>query len=205
MITEEKLNSEIDLSKRIYLYYLDKMSSFISIGSDKYIARYKDLCVLYFLCRGLISIRTIDSKFYIGDQEIDEDVLMAFTSRIREYLNNDIKDIVYVELDSHGNVKDYTRPIIPPTIVSYQNYNQDWRSTIITIDIDDVNSITLPFNISDVDPDSIRVVVNDNDPIPLVQSNEEGVTIVGSTLSWHTYYNLKAGDKVFIQYLLNIV
>ena len=205
MIIKERLNSEIDLSKRVYLYYFDKMADNLSIGSDKYIPWYKDLCVLYYLCEGLISIKSINNKFYIGDSEVNEDDLALLSSSVREYINYDIRDIVYTELDTLGNVKDYILPITPPTIVTYQGFNQDWRSIIIDVLVDDVATLTLPFDISSVDPDSIRITVGDNDPIHLVLPNQEGAHIIGTTLYWHTYYNLKAGDRVFIQYLINIV
>lgn len=206
MVTQSQLNSEIDLAKRIYIYYNDKLASYLSIGSDKYIAWYKDLCLLLFLCRGLLSIRIDDGLMYIGDTEIDENMYHRFTSNIREYINSDISEIVYAELDSYGNIKDTsgTTPT-PPTIVTYQGFNQDWRSISITVTVDDTLEFTMPFNIADVDPDSARVITSlDGNPIPVVSPEEEGIHFVGTTLYWHTYYNLKAGDILYVQYLLNI-
>lgn len=205
MITQGQLNSEIDLAKRIYIYYWEKMADCISVGSDVYLQWYKDLCVLYFLTKTMLSLRLESDLLYIGDTQVDMEYFQMASLGIREFVTYDVREIVYTELDELGNVKDYVIPAIPPTIVSYQGFNQDYRSTIITIDIDDVNSIGLPFSLSEVDPDSISVTVNDNDPVPLVAPEEEGISIVGSTLSWHTYYNLKAGDRVFIQYVLNVV
>ena len=60
MVTQAQINADIDLAKRIFIYYHDKMSSYISLGSDKYIQWYKDLCVIYSLTRGLISIKVVD-------------------------------------------------------------------------------------------------------------------------------------------------
>jgi len=204
MITQEQLNTEIDLAKRIYLYYFDKYATLLTIGSDKYISWYKDLCILYFLSRGLKAIRIESDKLYIGDSEIDDDTFNLFCLNVREYITSDISDIVYAELDQYGNIKDYSRPATPPTIVTYEGFNQSWESVVIEVLADDQDEVTLPFNIASVNTNSIRIVVNDNDPIPMVDPLEEGVHIIGTTLYWHTYYNLKSGDKIYIQYLLNV-
>lgn len=204
MVTQGQINSELDLSKRIYLYYWDKMADYISVGSDKYIDWYIDLCSIYFIVEAMLSITLYQDKLYILGTEIDEDYWFKCTSDIREYLNNDIRDIVYTELDEQGKIKDVIRPVCQPTIITYKNFYQDWRSIIINVTYNDTSTLTVPFNISEIDQDATRITVNDNDPIHLVQPNEEGCHIVGSTLYWHTYYNLKAGDRVFIQYLINI-
>ena len=205
MISTEQINLELDLSKKIYLYYFDKMADYISIGSDNYIQWYKDLNNIYFILGCIKSINIIDDKVYCSNVEVDVDFFHQATSRIREYLNFELRETVYRELDSLGNIKDITTPgSCPPTIITYNNFYQDWRHIIIDVTYDDTSTLTMPFNISEIDQDATRVTVNDNDPIHLVQPDEEGCHIVGSTLYWHTYYNLKAGDRVFIQYLINI-
>lgn len=205
MTTQEQLNTEIDLAKRIYLYYFDKYATYLTIGSDKYLSWYKDLCILYFLSKGLKSIRIVDGLMYIGDTEIDEDIYGKFCSGIREYVTSDIGDIVYAELDIYGNIKDISSPSTPPVIVTYQGFNREPSVAIIDIVMDNTTAITVPFNITDVDTNSIIITTStDGDPIPMVAPEEEGVHFIGTVMYWHTYYELKAGDKVRITYLLNI-
>lgn len=203
MITQDIINTEFDLAKRIYVYYLDSMNNCLYTGSNKYVKWYKDLCILYFLTEALNSVRIVDSTMYIGNDEIDADNFHNITKNIREFINYDVRELVYAELDADRKIKDYSSPLIPPTIVSYQSFNQDWLSVLITIDVDDKTEVTVPFDIDNVTTASISVTVNDNDPIPVTSALEEGVHFVNSTMYWHTYYNLKAGDVVRIQYLLN--
>jgi len=204
MTTQEQLNTEIDLAKRIYLYYFDKYATYLTIGSDKYLSWYKDLCILYFLSKGLKSIRIVDGLMYIGDTEIDEDFYGKFRSGIREYVTSDISDIVYAELDIYGNIKDISSPSTPPVIVTYQGFNREPMVAVIDIVMDDTTAITVPFNIGDIDENSLVITTStDGDPIPMVEPEEEGVHFVGTVMYWHTYYELKAGDKVRIVYLLN--
>jgi len=200
MITQSILNSEFDLCKRIYLYYWDKVANFISIGSDEYITWYKDLNCLHFISNAIKSIDLVDGELYIGDTLISEDDFGKMTSSMREYINYELRDTVYTFVDADKDEETTT----PPIVVVYNNQFQDWRAVTITVLYDDVNALTLPFSLSQVDPEATRVTVNDNDPIHLTQPTEEGCHIVGSTLYWHTYYNLKAGDKVFIQYLITV-
>lgn len=205
MITQSQLNVEIDLSKKIYLYYFDKMADNISIGSDKYIDWYKDLCIIYFLTKSLLSINIVDTELYIGKELISNDYFSMMREGIREYINYELRETIYTELDSHGNIKDIEIPDTPNIIIINNGFTQDWRSVVLNVTEDDINQLTLPFNISQVDPESIQITSStDANPIQLVDLDEEGVTIVDSILYWHTYYNLKSGDKVFIQYLLNI-
>jgi len=205
MVTQSQLNTEIDLAKRIYLYYFDKYATYLTIGSDKYLQWYKDLCVLYFLVRGLKSVRIVDDLLYIGDTEIDETTYAKFGSLVREYVTSDISDIVYAELDIYGNIKDISSPSTPPVIVTYQGFNKEPMVALINIVMDNTTAITVPFNINNIDTDSIVITTStDGDPIPMVALEEEGVHFVGTTMYWHTYYELKAGDKVRIVYLLNV-
>jgi hypothetical protein len=205
MVTQEQLNTEIDLAKRIYLYYFDKYATLLTIGSDKYLSWYKDLCILYFLSKGLKSIRIEDGLMYIGDTEIDEDMYGKFCSDIREYVTSDISDIVYAELDIYGNIKDIYSPSTPPTIVTYQGFNKEPAVAILNIVMDNTTAITVPFDIADIDTNSIIITTSmDGDPIPMVAPEEEGVHFIGTVMYWHTYYELKAGDIVRIVYLSNV-
>lgn len=204
MVTQEQLNTEIDLAKRIYLYYHDKLAAYLSIGSDKYVFPYKDMCILMYLCRGLMSIQIIDGLLYIGDTEINENIFGRFALSVREYITSDISEIVYAELDQYGNIKDASGPTsTPPTIVTYQGFNREPAVATLNIVMDNTTAITVPFNIDDVDPNSIIITTSmDGDPIPMVAPEAEGVHFVGNVMYWHTYYELKVGDIVRIVYLL---
>lgn len=204
MVTQEQLNTEIDLSKRLYLYYFDKYATLLTIGSDKYLSWYKDLCILYFLSKGLKSIRIEDGLMYIGDTEIDENFYGRFCLGIREFVTSDIGDIVYAELDIYGNIKDISSPSTPPVIVTYQGFNKEPMVALIPIVMDNTTAITVPFNIANIDTNSLIITTSmDGDPIPMVAPEAEGVHFVGTVMYWHTYYELKAGDIVRIVYLLN--
>ena len=202
MITQETINIELDLAKRIYTYYLDKLASYLAIGSDRYINWYKDLCVLYYLTECLQSVRISNDLIYIGKQEILDEDFLTITSNIREFITEDIRNLLYIELDSSFKVKDYFSPSIPPTIVSYMLGSQNVQRIVITITEDDIDTVTLPFNISDVVSNSVKMTVNDGDPLYIADPNQEGFHIVGTNLHWHSYYNLKIGDILQIEYTL---
>jgi len=202
MITQETINSELDLAKRIYIYYLDKLSTYLAIGSGSYVNWYKDLCTLYYLTEQLQNVYISDNVTYIAEVEIDEDDFAMITRSIREYITYDIRDIVYAELDNTGKVKDYLSPSVPPIIVTYQSGSTAIQYISLLIETDGVTELTLPFNIADVNPNSITGTVNDNDPMYIVSPVEEGFHIIGNTLFWHTYYELKIGDILRIEYVL---
>lgn len=202
MITQQTLSSEFDLAKRIYIYYLDKLSDYVSIGSDKYISWYKDLCILYFLTDYIQSLRINTDKLYIGNTEVNEDSFAIVSYNIREFITNDIRDIIYVDLDSTMKVKDYSSPIIPPTIVTYQSVGSYISNVIIKITEDDIAILTVPFNIANVDINSVKLTVNDGDPMYVTDPLQEGFHIVGTNLHWHSYYNLKINDILQLEYLI---
>lgn len=202
MVTSEYLYSERDLAKRIYLYYTDKMLSYLSVGSDNYIEWYKKSCSLLFLVKGLLSIRIDDDGVLtMGSVEINENTLYNFSRKIREYINYEIRELQYIELDTIGNVKDVITLPCAPTYITYVSENYGWQYYLIDITQDGVTEVTLPFDFAEADPNSVRITVNDGDPVYIVDPLEEGVHIIGSTLYWHTFYDLKAGDKLSIQYL----
>jgi len=203
MISQETISSELDLAKRIYLYYLDKYADMLSIGSSSNIKWYKELCQLYFISDAMQSVYIKDDELYVGSVVIDDNDWNVMTSLIREFVNYDIREIVYAELDSDKKVKDYSSPLVPPIIVSYQTFNQSWESQLITVTEDDLDEFEVEFDISDVDPDTIRVTVNDNDPVLVVAPEDEGIHFVGNIMYWHTYYSLKTDDVIQIQYLIN--
>lgn len=203
MISQETISAELDLAKRIYLYYLDKYADMLSIGSINSVKWHKELCQLYFITDCMQMVYIEDDELHVASEVIDDEDWRTMTSFIREFVNYDIRDIVYTDLDTDSKVKDYNSPLVPPIIVSYQTFNQNWESQLITIVEDDITEVEVGFDIADVDTDSIRVTVNDNDPVMVVAPEDEGIHFVGTTLFWHTYYNLKIDDVIQIQYLKN--
>lgn len=195
MITQEYLNKEIDLAKRIYLYYFEKMADCMSLGSNKYISWYKDLASLYFICRSMFSLRISDDLIYMGDTVVDDSYVKLMSADIREYINYELVGIDYATLDS-----DPISPVVPPTPPIFTTV-QDWKTVIVSVPSDDVTTVTLPFNVNDTDPDSIMITVNDNNPLHMVAPEEEGCHIIENILYWHEYYNLKQGDRILFQYL----
>lgn len=202
MITTEYLNSERDLAKRIFLYYTDKLLAFLNVGSDSYMEWYKKSASLYFITKGLLNIRIDeDSNLFLGNEEINENTLYNYSRKLREYINYEIRELQYISLDTVGNIKDISVISSPPILITYTAAQYGWQHYVIDITTDDVTTVTLPFNVDEADVNSMQIVVNDGDPVYVVDPGEEGVHIIGTTLYWHTYYNLKAGDKLSIQYL----
>lgn len=203
MVTQEYLNSEKDLAKRIFIYYTDKLLAFLSVGSDSYLDWYKKSCTLFYLLKGLFSIRLDNGELYMGSTLVDEDLLYKYTSNIREYVNYEIRELQYINLDTIGSIKDYVVIPAPPIVISYGSGDRAWKYYIVEIDQDSITEVPLPFNFNEADPNSVNITVNDGDPIYITSPSEEGVHIIGSTLYWHTYYDLKVGDKISIRYLKN--
>jgi len=201
MITPEYLNSEKDLAKRIFIYYTDKLLAFLNVGSDSYIEWYKKSCNLYYLLKGLTSFRLTNGVLYLGSEEVTQDLLYQYTANVREYITYEIRELQYINLDVVGNVKDCVIIPTPPILISYTINSAAWKYYIVDVLIDDVTTVALPFDFNEADPNSLNLTVNDGDPVFLVSPSEEGIHIIDSTLYWHTYYNLKAGDKISIRYL----
>lgn len=202
MITPEYLNSERDLAKRIFLYYTDKMIAYLNVGSDKYKDFYKKSCSLYFMVKGLLSVQLDDDGvLFIGSEEIDENILYNFSRKIREYINYEIRELQYADLDTIGDIKDISIISSPPILITYTSAYYGWQYYTIDITIDDITEVALPFDFDEADKNSVSITVNDGDPVYIVDPLEEGVHIIDSTLYWHTFYNLKAGDRISIRYL----
>lgn len=194
MITQDYLNSEIDLARKIFLYYTDKIISYSNIGSDKYISWYIDSLELYFLVKHLENINISSDLYYIGSTEIDEDSIKLVFSKVREYYKSDI-DV------------DYEFSQIPiPIIPTYkQLYVADWKEFKVTVADDNTTVITLPVNLPNIaDMESIQCTINGiSDPDYNIDTNLDGYHIEGTTFYWHTsnFYNLMAGTTIRIQYL----
>lgn len=199
MITQSFLNTEVDLAKRIFIYYTDKILDILLVGDKDYENWYIDSLQIFALTEAIISVNVIDGKVYIGPEEVGEDFLIGLGSKVREYLTYELRQIVYAELDAEDTLKEAVIPPTPPIIIN-RPYALGWEYFEIIVTTDDVTTVALPFNIAAADTKSLSVTVNDQDPDHLVDPSAEGCHIVGTTLYWHNYYNLKTGDKIAIKF-----
>lgn len=199
MITQSFLNTEVDLAKRIFIYYTDKILDILLVGDKDYENWYIDSLQIFCLTEAMMSVNVIDGKVYIGPEEVGEDFLLGLGSKVREYLNYELRQIVYAELDEDDETKGGVIPTTPPIIINVP-YALGWEYFEITVASDDVTTVALPFNIASADTKSLSVTVNDQDPDHLVDPAAEGCHIIGANLYWHNYYNLKSGDKIAIKY-----
>lgn len=191
MITQAYLNNEIDLANRIFIYYTDQMLNYLSVNSLKYKQWYIDSLQIEYLL-GILEAITLDGDDnYLGYTTISDDVVLNVFYRVREYWKEDVdNDYILTDLGD----------IVIPTGPTYQPYTSDWKEAIVTITSDTTTEFVLPFNTAVVDLESIIVTVNDMDPVNITDESENGYHITGNTLYWHNYYDLNAGDKVFIKY-----
>lgn len=198
-ITQSFLNTEIDLAERIFTYYTDKLIDLLLVGEKDYQKWYTDSLQVFCLAESLKSLDVTDSKVYIGSHEVGESFLISIGSKVREYLNYELREIVYAELDEKDIIIEPIIPSTPPIIIRIPTQT-GWNHYEISITNNDVTTVALPFNIAIADTNSLSVTVNDHDPDHLVDPAAEGCHITGTTLYWHNYYNLKAGDKIFIKF-----
>jgi hypothetical protein len=192
MITESYLNKEIDLAKKIFIYYIDKTINYLSVGSDRYTQWYIDSLQLYVLLNYLLEVRIEDNTPYCGAEEASESLLLKTFRKVREYYT--------IDIDTAYSFTEVSVPVIP----SYrQPFVADWKSITFIITEDDITSLDLGVDLEAIsDMESIQLVVNGlSDPNYNTNTEVNGYHIVGSTLYWHNYYNLKTGDTVRIQYL----
>jgi len=190
-MTQDYLNREISLAKKILIYYTDKIATYLSVGSGKYIQWYIDSLQLYFLLNLLLNISLDSDKIYLGGEEIEEDTLHTTFNKVREYWTFLI-DLGY----DVGEIGDITEPTF------IEPYQSDWKEFTVSIDINRITQFTLPVNVGEIsDPEAVIVYVNDyGTPIPNVDTEENGYHITGSTFYWHNYYDLLVGDKVHVKY-----
>lgn len=197
MITQTFLNREIDLAKRIFLYYSEKLLDSMYLGNKNHSPWEKDCRQIYVFVAGLLSVNLIDGEVYVGSHSVGDGFVSMCGSRVREFLNYELREIVYEELIPDPINPD--NPVQPPIVV-INGATPQWMYYPITIETDGQTVVPLPFDISDADINSLMVVVNDHDPNSLVDPDQEGCHIIDNVLYWHDYYDLKAGDVVEIRY-----
>ena len=195
-MTQDYLNSEIDLATKIFLYYTEKMLDYLRINNDKYKKWYKDSLQLSFLLSLLKSVEIIDGDTnVIGYKEFTDNILVKTFYKVREYWLDDI-DAEYFPV----SVNDITVTEIQPP---YYPFTPTWKEVYIDITEDDTRAVTLPFVFSKIDPESIIIsIVGAMDPVNIAPDDEEGCRIENNILYWNTgnYFHLDAGDRIFIKY-----
>lgn len=197
MILQSYLDSELKLAKQVYLYYTDKIISYTTIGSNKYIKWYIDSLELYVLVKFLENIVSDSSGIcYIGAEIVSENSVKLVFEKVREYYKTDI-NTNYIFLDSPTPSPTTPVPYIVPFI-------PDWKEFKVTITEDAVTTVTLPVSISIMDKESIQMTVNGiSDPDYNDDDTLSGYHIIENTLYWHNsnFYNLMTNTIIRIQYL----
>ena len=98
MITQAYLNTEIDLAKRIFIYYTDKLLDAYSIGNKEIQPWYNDSLTIDYLLNALMVCEVVNGSVFIGANEMPISYLQGISSRVREFLNYELRQIVYAEL-----------------------------------------------------------------------------------------------------------
>lgn len=190
-MTQDYLNSEIDLATNIFLYYTDKTADYLRTGSNKYSTWYLDSLSLYILLGYLLDIRLIDEVPYIGANEVISDNILKVSYKVREYYTS--------KIDVTPIFNTVATPITPSYIQPFQAV---WKEYPIVISENNAVQVILPFNINIMEYASLQLFVN-GDPGPNKTSNvlENGYHIIGNILYWHSFYNLKTEDTLMIRCL----
>jgi len=85
------------------------------------------------------------------------------------------------------------------TIITQLIGNTEWKSKNLVITSDGQTTIPdIGFDIANVDIDTIRLEVQGDDSV--YSTTGDGYHIVGSTLYWHHFYDLKIGMQVAIKW-----
>lgn len=179
----------------------------------------KDIMTLYALEKALfnaVSYNFDDTKISNLIYMIREYLgILNYTSKVDYFLARypslscptDI-DSPYVVLKG-GTVSDITYVInnyYPTSYVTEKSVvidNTEWLRQELTplITVDGQTVITpLDFNIADVDIDTLRLEVQGDDSHYNTNAGVDGYHIVGNTLYWHSFYDLKVGMQVTIKW-----
>lgn len=199
MITQENLNAEKDLTRRIFGYYVDKMIDAIKSGSKEYNSFYVNAMNTNFIMKCAHSLSIVSGEVYLNRNLVGEVFYKKVRDKIREYLNSELRQIIYADLGAE-EASQLFNPSEPPIIVTYTDSIHRWVSYSIIVAEDRATEISLPFNIVVADANSLTVTINDQNPDSLVAPEAEGCHIVGTTLYWHNYYDLRTGDTIVIKF-----
>ena len=190
MITQEYIDNELTLAKKLFLYYTDKMVDYLRINNQNYSKWYRDSLQLYFLVKFIENIKIVGEDLYMGVLKVNDNYLLAATYKVREYN--------VVDMDIAGEFGENIVYAEPGYITPFE---ARWVQNTIIVPTDNTTELALPFDLSVADPNSIQLTVNgDTDPNYTTDTNKDGYHIVGSTLYWHNFYGLLKDDVVVIQY-----
>ena len=168
----------------------------------------KDIMTLYALEKALYNAVYYD----FTDTEIENIIykireflgMLSYVSKVDYFLTK------YPGLDCGTDVTTpYTKPTDIPgsnenTIIVNNNNtvdNTEWHTTDLTPKITVDGQTVIPdigFNISDIDIDTVLLQVQGDDSYYTVSG--EGFHIVGTTLYWHSFYDLKVGMQIVIKW-----
>ena len=192
-MTQDYLDSEILLAKKIFMYYTDKVYDYLAIGSDKYQIWYNDSLQLYFLLNLLESVLLYNGIPYIGSYEVSLSTMRNVFDKVREYYRTEVEAI-----GEYGNIEDY---VTTGTTVPYTTpYQAKWKKVNYDITVDGTLTFNLPFTYANIDPKSLRVSIEGYSSEEGLEA-EEAYRIVGNTFYWNHYFNLNSGMRVTFHYL----
>lgn len=173
----------ITLGKQIQ----DKLALYLAVtgfnGVEVYNTYYKDISVVYSLIRALERVQLYPDNLTFFELE-------TAISKINEYY-------FVTELDDPrfiGTAVEESETISTTSTGNWESY------TIVVTSNGESVFTGLPFNVDDIDIDTLFLTVN-GDTIPYnINSNEDGYHIVGTVLNWHYFYELRVGDIIIIKW-----
>ncbi len=72
MITQEYIDNELTLAKKLFLYYTDKMVDYLRINNQNYSKWYRDSLQLYFLVKFIENIKIVGEDLYTGVLKVND-------------------------------------------------------------------------------------------------------------------------------------
>lgn len=189
-MTQDYLDNEIQLGRKLFMHYTDKMTDYLFIGDPMYQQWYRDSLQLYFLVNFLEDVILSSNTPYLGQYELTENTLRYVFDKIREYYLYD-----YDEAGSYG---DPNIDIVIPTIKDL--YLVDWKEIDVNITVDNTTAFNLPFNYTNIDPETLIVSVEGYSAIIDNTEVGEGYHITDNIFYWHHYFNLDSGYIVHFKY-----
>lgn len=177
------IQETITLGKQIQ----DKLALYIAVsaansnsGVDRY---YKDISAVYSLVKALEFIVDFGDDFTFLDIE-------NLVSRVNEYyFVTELDDPRYVV----SAVEEAEQSVIQST--------NEWNTFTIGVSYNGQTVFTgMPFDVDDIDVDTIFLVVN-GDTVPYNLSiSADGFHMVDNTLFWHYFYELTTTDVVVLKW-----
>lgn len=209
MISTIRINTELLRCINIRYKFIELYTDSVLTGQLSLIHKYaKDILTLNALEKAL------SKAVYYSFTETEIELLI---SNIREYVHalelNSIVDYFTIKYPNMpcptniqfpfaepntDNVQDTTDNTTDDFLKSVET-STEWRSQILSITSNGQTTITgLNFSIGNVDVDSVLLEVQGDDPD--YTTTGDGYHIIGSTLYWHNFYDLRVGMVVKIRW-----